>query len=246
MLAFGLSIALFVFWGVLGYAFLAVLKIRRSSVQNMLLAPVVGVSATLLPVFWLNRAGLPIAHFGLPLTIVLFLVSIGTLWYLRPILPLKQYWPFAAVLFLALFLTGRPMLEFGFNWLSYSNLDMAAYVLAATRMLDHGFFDIPNTAQFLSGSDNSLSLWFFDLAARPGAETLIAWTSSLTGLAPLKIFMPLILALHLVLISSAGALAHQTRRLRFVAWMTCVLLALSTSAKKLDLFWMHLYRHKLS
>lgn len=64
MLAFGLSIALFVFWGVLGYAFLAVLKIRRSSVQNMLLAPVVGVSVTLLPVFWLNRTGLPNTHFG--------------------------------------------------------------------------------------------------------------------------------------------------------------------------------------
>lgn len=121
MLAFGLSIALFIFWGVVGYAVLAALRIRRSSVQNMLLAPVVGVSATLLPVFWLNRAGLPIAHFGTVLAIVLFLMSIGTLWYLRPVLPWKQYYPFAAVLMLALFLTGRPLLEFGFNWLSYSN-----------------------------------------------------------------------------------------------------------------------------
>lgn len=230
MLAFGLSIALFVFWGVLGYAFLAVLKIRRSSVQNMLLAPVIGVSVTLLPVFWLNRAGLPIAHFGVVLAIVLLLISIGTLWYFRPIFPLKQYWPFAAVLLLALFLTGRPLLEFGFNWLSYANDDMANYVLEATRRLNHGFFDIPNTGQFASGSDYSLPYWFFYLSvisARTGVEMLIAWTSSLTGLAPLKIFMPLILALHLVLISSAGALAHHARRLRPVALMTCVLLSFS-------------------
>ena len=230
MLAFGLSILLFVYWGVLGYAVLAALKIRRNSVQNMLLAPVVGMSLTLLPVFWLNHAGLPIAYFGTALSIVLFLTSIGTLCFLRPILPLKQYWPFAAVLFLALFLTGRPMLEFGFNWLSYPNADMVNYVLGATRMFNFGFFDIPNTEQFVSGSDYSLSLWFFNLSdagARVGVEKLIAWTSSLTGLLPLKIFMPLILALHLVLISSAGALAHQTRRLRPVALMTCVLLAFS-------------------
>jgi len=55
MLAFGFSTGLFSYFGVLGYVVLAVLKIRRSSVQNMLLAPVAGVSVILLPVFWLNH-----------------------------------------------------------------------------------------------------------------------------------------------------------------------------------------------
>lgn len=86
MLAFGLSIALFVFWGVLGYAILAVLKIRRSPVQNMLLVPVIGVSVTLLPVFWLNRVGLPIVQFELALAIASLLIRSGIFWYLRPII----------------------------------------------------------------------------------------------------------------------------------------------------------------
>jgi hypothetical protein len=229
MLAFGLSIALFVFWGLVGYAVLVALRIRYSSIRNMLLAPVVGLSITLLSVFWLSRSGLPVIGFGITLSVVLLVVSIGAVWHFHPITPLRHYLPFAGVFLLALFFTGRPLLEFGFNWLSFSNDDFANYALGAQRILNHGFFDIPDSYQLVNGLDYSLTYWFFNLGVRPASEMLNAWTSSLTKgvLLPDKIFMPLIMALHLVLISSVGALVYQTRRFRSAALMSCVMLSLS-------------------
>ena len=227
LVAFGLSITLFIFWGVVGYAVLAALHSQRNLLQNMLLAPVVGLATTLLFVFWLNRAGLPAMQFAALLTAGLFLASVVLIWRIHPIIPIRRYLPFAGVLLLALFLTGRPMLEFNFNWLSYSNDDMANYVLAAMRIIQHGFFDIPNEAQLVNGSDYSQTYWFFNLGVRSGSEMMNAWTASLTGLTPDKIFMPLILALHLTLISAAGALVYRARRFRLAALLTCLLLSLS-------------------
>src|SRR5262245_12768814 len=112
MIAFGLSLALFAFWGVLGYVFLAILVKRNNLLQNMLLAPTVGIGVTLLPIFWLNRLGLPVGRFGVALLFVLLLVMVVLLWRVRPVVPLKNYRPFAVALLVALIVTGRPMLEF--------------------------------------------------------------------------------------------------------------------------------------
>jgi hypothetical protein len=48
LVAFGLSITLFIFWGVVGYAVLAALHTQRNLLQKTLLAPVVGVVAVTL------------------------------------------------------------------------------------------------------------------------------------------------------------------------------------------------------
>jgi len=61
VLALGLSISLFVYWGVVGIALLALLHTQRNLLQNLLLAPVVGAAAPILAIFSLSRAGLKIA-----------------------------------------------------------------------------------------------------------------------------------------------------------------------------------------
>ena len=229
MLAFGLSILLFAFWGMVGFALVALLHTQRNLLQNALLAPVAGVATTVIPIFLLNRAGLPVARFAVTLAGALLLLSVLLIWQLRPLIPLRQYMPFAGVFMLALLMTGWPMLEFGFDWVSYSNDDMANYVLAAHRFLNHGFMDIPSVDALVYGRDYTLVYWFFHAigGVRPGSELLLAWVIGVTGLTGHQIFMPVILALHLVLISAAGALVHQARRFLVSALVTCLLLSLS-------------------
>lgn len=228
MLAFGLSILLFVFWAVIGYSVLALLHKQDNLLRNMLLAPVVGVATTLLPIFWLNRAGIPVAHFGKFLAVALLVTSIGLLWHLRPKLPWHDYLPFTGIFLLALFLTGRPMLEFGFDWASYTNADMTTYYsLSAHRFLNHGYFDPPN-AYFANGLDYTFSVWgLLSQGHRTGSDLLLAWVVSLTNLMAPQVCMSVILAFHLVLISTAGALVCQSNLFRLAALLTCGLLSLS-------------------
>src|SRR5688572_30389607 len=115
--------------------------------QGLLLAPAVGVAATLLPIFVLNQLGVPVATFSLPLTAVLLAASLGMLWWRRPLesvrryLPgLRLYLPYLAVFVASMLLTGWPMLEYGLNWVSFANDDMANYVLLAHRHAEQGYF----------------------------------------------------------------------------------------------------------
>jgi len=195
----------------------------------MLLAPAVGLAVTVLAVFSLNRLGLPVKQFGLALAISFLLAAIVIFWRLRPVFPWRRYFPFGAVFLLALFLTGRPLLEFGFDWLAYCSDDMANYVLAAQRFFNHGFSELPNSSDLITGRDYSLDYWFFHVAGgvRPGSDLVIAWVSSLTGLSGNQVFMPLIVAFQLILTSATGAMVCQFRRLRRAAFLTCLVLTFS-------------------
>jgi len=228
--AFGLSVALFLFWSLLGWAALAALHSRRNLLHNLLLAPAVGVAATLLPVFWLNRLGLPVRYAGPLVTILLLAAAIFLLYRFRTPLPLRRLLPFAAVLLVALLLAGHPLLRFGFDWVSYGSDDMANYVLAAHRFHDYGFFALPDGDALLHNRDTSLYYWFMHavIGDRPGSELLLAWLMSLTRLNGLQVFMPLILALHLALVAAAGALAGRSPRARTAALLTCFLVACSS------------------
>lgn len=138
--AFCLPIILFSYWAIVGYAVLGLLRSRRYTLQNLLLAPVVGFALTLLIVFWLNRAGLPIHDFARVLAFVLLIASSVFFYWKKPLFPTKYYLPFVGIFLLALGLVGSPFLKFGFDWVSYANDDMANYALGATRFLNHGFF----------------------------------------------------------------------------------------------------------
>jgi hypothetical protein len=226
--AFVLSAGLFLFWLLVGRAVLLLLPTRLNLLQNLLLAPVAGLACTALPVFALNYAGLPVASFGPWLGVGLLAASIVALVRLRP-LALRQYSPFAGVLLLGLFLPGRPLLEFGFDWMSYCNPDATFYCMASQRFLHHGYFDMPPARDLLEGRDYSQFSWFFHpwFGIRPGSELVMAWVMSFTGLAPLQVYMPVILAFHVVLLSGVGALLCQGGRSRRVALAGCALLAVS-------------------
>lgn len=237
MLAIGFTIGLFSFWGLIGCAVVRALRTRMPPLQEMLLAPVVGLVLTIVPVFILNRAGIPVARFGYPLTIAL-LVFAGALAVLagrpRPFvdLPWRDYAPFAAVLLLALLLTGRPMFEYGLEWVSFCNDDMANYCLGAVRFYHHGFFEVPRYEDLARGVDYSLFYWFFHVPGmgRTGSELLIAWGMSISGLSPHQVFMPQIVAFHLCQISATGALVYRSREMKTPALATCLLLAGSALA----------------
>lgn len=229
IIAFLLPIGLFIYFGLIGTATLSLLRTQRNTLQNLLLSPAIGVAFTLLPVFLLSRAGLPVKLFAIPLTLLLLLLSGAVIVYRKPIIPMSRYIGFALVFFLSLFLTGRPLLHFGFNWLSYANDDMANYCLGALRFLNHGYSDVPNLTEMVQGKDYSQFYWFSFIPAmmRSGSELFLAWLSGLTHQNPLQIFMILIVGLHLILISSMAAMVLVSKKRRTIALITSLFLACS-------------------
>ena len=156
--AFSLPVGIFLYFSIVGYATLCLLRSKQNPLQNLLLAPAIGIALTLLPVFWLNYAGLPVKYFAVPLAFCLLFLSLFILIFQKPSVPYKQYIPFAGIFLLNLICVGLPLLHFGFNWLSYANNDMANYCLGALRFINHGYTDLPNTTELIQGKDYSLSL----------------------------------------------------------------------------------------
>jgi hypothetical protein len=268
LLAFGLCLALFLYFLLAGSAAVRALHASRSRVQDLLIAPVVGVGLTLIPVFALNRAGVPVVAFARWLAPVLPVLAVvahlllsrreraragevlapageraapaderaalayaGTTTAPSPTWrsAVVAYLPFFGILVVAALLTGRPMLNYGFDWLSFCNDDMANYTLAAERFLHYGFLDTPPAERLVRGEDYALTYWFFHVPSmvRAGAELMIAWVCGVTGLSPHEAFMPLIVSFHLGLVSAAGGLVYTARDRRLPALLTCALAACS-------------------
>lgn len=229
LLAFSLPIVFFLYFLLVGYSALSILRTQRNIIQNLLLAPSVGVAFTILPIFWLNYSGLPVIKFAILLTFFLTIISFLILLYKRPLFPLKKYLPFLAIFLLALLFTGRPLFEFGFNWLSFANDDMTNYCLSALRFLYHGYNDTPNAETILNGRDYSQVYWFLKVPRmeRAGTDLLLAWVSALTRLNPVQIFMPVIVALFATLISATGAMLYQTKKWKNITLVSCFLLSCS-------------------
>jgi len=125
--AFCFTMAVFGFWVLLGRAVLSLCPTGLPPLQQWLLSPTIGVSALLLPVFWLNRAGLPVKDFGVWLVVVLMAISGLIVWLKRPDSPQKDLLIAGLILLGALVFAAWPMFRFGFAWLSFCNDDMANY-----------------------------------------------------------------------------------------------------------------------
>ena len=224
-----LSFAFFLYWSLLGAAFLHALYSRRNLLRNLLLAPVMGASLVLLPTFWINRLGIPVGRFGRPLAAALLAAALILLWLCRrkPLIPWRKALPFALLLVMAFLLTGSPMFEFGSNWLSYGNNDMANYVLGAHRFLNFGYFDIPNPDMFAENRDATLHYWFMHVpdGYRSGSELTVSFAVALTGIDGFRVFMPVIFALHLSLIAAGAGLILTSRQRRLTALLAAALMA---------------------
>ncbi len=222
------SLALFLTWGAIGAATLSVLRERTNVEQNLLLAPAVGAGVSVLPLFWLSWSGLPVSAFGAPLAGVLLIVALAVLWRQGYVVSPRELAVFAAPLAAAFALTGWPLVKYGFAWLSYANDDMVNYCLLAERLLHNGLLVRPSAEALASGTDLSLASWFIESAtARPGSQLVLAWVATIVRRPLPELFMPVIIALHLALVASAGALVYQTRHARRAAVATCWLVAFS-------------------
>ncbi|WP_145576269.1 hypothetical protein [Yersinia mollaretii] len=232
MSAFLFTLGLFAFWAVLGYAVITVFQPRLRILQGILISPAVGIAVTVLIVFFINRAGIPVKDFGRWLLPSLAVLSIIVCVIKRPIFPFKKLLPFIGILLAALILNAWPMFSYGFNWVSFANDDMANYALAAQRFLNHGFFEQPNFDDLLAGKDYSLVYWFMHVrgGVRSGSELMLAVVWAFSGINAHQIFMPVIMALHLALLMVTGAIVSGWGYSRRVALIAISLIAISPLA----------------
>lgn len=228
MLPFLLILSLFVFLTVVGRAIISLLRPRLGILWGWFLSPVAGLALLIIITTRLNIWGLPVKTFGPWLGIGLLVASLAVLVWRRPIFPWRQLRPFALVILLFAAYAGWPMFRFGFNWISYGNDDMANYCLAADRFLHHGYYDLPEQTE-LEGRDYGQHYWFMHALQqiRPGSELVLSFASSVTGLNPHEVFMPVIIMFSMLQICGMGAVAMYRARYRKIALLAFVLFASS-------------------
>ncbi len=227
--SFLFTLALFAFWGLVGFATIAVFSPRLRVIQGVLISPAIGVAVTILPVFFINRAGIPVKDFGGTLFLALATLAIIALAIKRPVFPVRRLLPILGILVLALFLVARPMLNYGFDWVSYSNDDMANYCLGAARFLNHGFFAAPDLDALYQGRDYSQAYWYLYVPGkvRPGSELMLAFVWGSSGFNAHQVFMPVIMALNLALLSAVGGMVTGVTRNRKAPLIAMSLMAVS-------------------
>ncbi|HTL69045.1 MAG TPA: hypothetical protein VL200_15375 [Lacunisphaera sp.] len=228
MLPFLLVLALFVFFTAVGLAVISLLRPRLGVLWSWFLAPTTGMALTLVIMTRLNVWGIPVKAFGPWLAVALGVLAAAVLAWRRPVCPWRQLRPFALLTLLFVVYAGWPMFRFGFNWISYANDDMANYCLAADRFLDHGYYDLPEQTE-LEGRDYTQHYWFMHglQQIRPGSEMILAFTSSVTGLNPHEVFMPVIFVFSMLQICAMGAVAMFRGRYRKIALLAFFLFATS-------------------
>lgn len=225
MMAFSITLLLFLYFAIVGYAMLQVFPSRLKPALNLLIAPAVGLCATLLPVFYLNRFGLPVKSFSIYLTLTLLVLSVFILLKNKPIIATRRVVVVSVLGILVLLLSSWPMLIYGLDWVAVGNDDMANYCLGAQRFYHEGFFDKPDIQHIKNGSNYSQAYWFMHVAggARPGSELMLSWAWGITGIEAPRIFMSVISALHLCLAFAVSALAGMAAKRRWV-WQIVLLL----------------------
>ena len=194
-----------------------------------LIAPTIGAVAVVIATIWLNELGLPIASFGPALLAVFLAASIYAIFRCRLRVPWKQYAWFLPVLCAGFGLAGRPMFEFGFNWLSYANDDMANYALQAHRVLELGFYTVPPYSAYNFNKDATLVYWLNWTVnnERFGAEMILALCLSVFPLNGFQLFMPMMVALGLVQICATAALVYHDERYLRASLLTAGLMAVA-------------------
>jgi hypothetical protein len=229
MVSLAITWAVFAIWGIVGYALTSSLLSRKQAISNLLLAPAVGMGALELAAHIGLRIGLPVGPIARPLVLGALLIAVGVLLIRRPPFPVRRALPFGLIILAAIPLTGWPLLKWGGDWIANANEDMANYSLASTGYRDHGFRTLKLDA-YLAGEDLSYEMWslYSDrIGHRHGCDMSLAMTSELASLPVPFVFMPVILAMHLVLISSVGFLLCRHEKGKLAATIACVFMVLS-------------------
>ncbi len=216
-MAFVLSVALFIYFWAVGYVILFVLYTRRDLVRSALLAPSVGIVATIYPLYVLSRLGLPVRSFAHALTAVTIIFAVVAWAWWRPLLPARRLLPYVVLVVFGLGAAGWPLLTLGFGWFGEVNPDMTNYVLSAHRFVDQPFVRLPDADVWLRQSDwAAYFLSFPAFGVRCATDLLLAWLIVVTGEHGAMVYMSLMVPLHVSLIFAATALIstpHRTARI---------------------------------
>jgi len=228
MIALLLVAGLYVYLSVVGQAVVSLIRPRLGVLWSWFAAPTIGLSLLIVIITRLNVWGIPIRTAGPWTTSALLAGAVAVLAWRRPVFPLRRLAPFLVIGAAYLLYVGWPSLRYGFNWISYANDDMANYVLAAERFLEHGYYDIPLQTD-LQGRDYTQHYWFMHALQqiRPGSELTIAWICSITGRRAHEVFMPAILLLSLMQLFGMGTIAIWKGRYRRVALLGFLVFATS-------------------
>ena len=228
MLAALTGLAIFAYFTIVGLGVVLALM-REHKPYLPLIAPTLGAVALVIPTIWLNELGLPIASFGPVLLAVFLAASVYAIFRWRSRIPWRRYAWFLPILLAGFVLAGRPMFEFGFNWLSYANDDMANYVLQAHRVLELGFYTVPPYSSYNFNKDATLVYWLNWTVnnERFGAEMIVALCLSAFPLNGFQLFMPVMTALGLVQMCAAAALVYHNEQYRGAALLTAGLMAVA-------------------
>lgn len=228
MLAILLVLVLFAFFTIVGHAVVSLLRPRMGVLWSWFISPTVGLALLIVLMTRLNVLGLPVKTFGPWLALGLLVLAGAVFLWRRPCFPWRQLRLFLIPALLFVIYAGWPMVRYGFDWISYGNDDMANYCLAADRFLHHGYYDLP-TQTDLEGRDYAQQYWFMHglQQIRPGSELTLAFASSVTGLNPHEVFMPVIMVFSLMQIWALGAVAIWRGRNRKITLLAFFLFAMS-------------------
>jgi hypothetical protein len=231
MIAALVALGIFVFCTIVGLGLVAALA-GEMKPYHPLLAPILGAASLIIPSVWLSELGVPLARGGPILLAVMFAAAVFALARFGHRLHLKRYWPFVPILLVGFALAAWPIFEFGFNWLSYSNDDMANYVLNAQRLVEHGWFRAPSYDVNNFNKDPTAIYWMTWTVnnERYGAETILTLALSVLRLNGFQLFMPLMAALGLMQIAVVAALVYRSEQHRSAAILTAALVATSALA----------------
>ena len=224
-MAFILSLLLFFYYFIVGLSATRIFNIPVKRSVAVLLSPAIGLSFILLPIFYINRLGIPVKEFAFWVFLALLVLSIIVLYIKKTVICIARLGRLILLWIVVLVFASWPLIWFGFDWLGVANDDMANYCLGAQRFYNEGFFDPPNIDQIKQGKNYSQAYWFMHVVggARPGSELLLSWVWGVTGIEAPRIFMPTISSLHMVLASSTAALATSVSRSKKV-WIYSLLL----------------------
>src|SRR6516225_2514264 len=96
-MAFALSVGLFVYFWVIGYAVVAALHTQRDLIRNALIAPGIGVAVTVYSIYVLSRLGLPVGTFAIIHATALVTFACVILVLVKPVLPARRLAPYIVI-----------------------------------------------------------------------------------------------------------------------------------------------------
>ena len=229
MLALALSFLLLIYFSMVGFSALGFTQLRQRLMIKLLLAPAVGIGLVMVPINLLHFFNLPISTICWPVFMATIFIAILLLLRQKPIIHTHHVIRVGLIALAALLVVGWPMLLFGLDWLSYTNDDMANYVLGAQRYLLHGLQDRPPATAFSEHTDYTAFFWFMHWFGghRVGSEQMIAYFWGLTGLNGHQLFVPMMNCFHMALVMAAGGLVSANFSGSRQAYVTLILMALS-------------------